>query len=302
MKLDKYLKFFFPPFLYSQIKVLYSIVKYRKYLNKTTIKNIKPNNKVLCVLGNGPSLSKSIEKYEQFMKNNDCLVVNFFANTDLYEKIKPNFYLFMDPAMYLPFDKMGKWKDSIEKLVDNFINKTSWDINIILPVQASDSEFVQRLETGNNFIHIYYLNTISKRCSFSQKSKFKNFDKNFIAPPSQTVMNTAVYLGIFFNYLETYVFGIDSTFFDNLDVDQETNILYANDSHFYGSNRFPWYIGGDITKIGKVHEITGCFVKMFELYWEVRNYADYKGLNVYNASEFSMVDAFERKKPELKNV
>ncbi len=297
MKISEFCKMSLSPLVFEIISALYNNIRYHKYSNKSTIHKIVRKSEIISVLGNGPSLKNSVEKYEDFLKENDCLVVNYFANTELYEELKPTHYLFVDPIICLPLEQMGDWRESNEKLIENLINKTNWDLNLILPVRAENSEFVTKLKNQNKFIKIFYINTINFKHFHSNEKKFKYWNKNLIEPPAQTVMNTAIYLGLFFNYAETYAFGIDSNFFESLDLDQDTNILYNNDSHFYGNKRLPWYIDAECTKVGKLHEIAKCFVKMFELYWELRNYADYKGLKVYNASEFSMVDAFERKKP-----
>lgn len=36
--------------------------------------------------------------------------------------------------------------------------------------------------------------------------------------------------------------------------------------------------------------------QMFEYSYDLKEYADYKGLKVYNASEYSWINVFERKK------
>ena len=298
MNRSEFLRAVLPPFLFSTLDVLRNNIIYRKIRNKSSVGKIIPTNKTICVLGNGPSLVKSIENYEKFMIKNDCLVVNYFANTNLYEKLKPNYYLFVDPCICMPFNEMSIWRKPAEDLVNNLIKKTNWDVNIILPTTAIDSEFVSRLKSnGNIFLHIYYINTIQFKKWNSIKTKYEYWNRNLIDPPAQTVMNTAVYLGLFLNYQETYIFGIDSNFLESLEVDQKTNILYNKDQHFYGAERLPWYKDATRTETGKLHEIVPLFIKMFEFYWDLRNYADYKKLKVYNASEFSMVDAFERKKP-----
>lgn len=43
-------------------------------------------------------------------------------------------------------------------------------------------------------------------------------------------------------------------------------------------------------------EELACQSKTFKNYSELNNYAKYAGVKVYNASEYSLIDAFERKK------
>ncbi|MFT6246481.1 MAG: hypothetical protein ACJA0U_003477 [Salibacteraceae bacterium] len=45
-----------------------------------------------------------------------------------------------------------------------------------------------------------------------------------------------------------------------------------------------------------LHEIIHKFYLSFKGYWEIKDYAIKKNVKIYNSSENSMIDAFERKK------
>lgn len=298
-KITEIIKLILPPFLLSFLKWGYRRIKYSFFIQKVNIQNLNvEKDNYLCILGNGPSLSKSIEKYKSFIEANDCLVCNFFANTNLFEELKPKFYLLADPSFfYEDVQLLSDQKQARDNLISNLITKTHWNISLLVPATAYNSVLTERLKS--DYITFYFYNNVEYKTIYSKKTKFRYWDKGILPPPAQTVINTAVYFGIFLNYQTTYLFGIDTTYFNALEVDQKTNIVYSNLNHFYKSSRVPWYIDPKNKKGGKVHEIADTFVTMFRLYWELREYADYKGVEVFNASEFSMVDAFKRQKPDF---
>ena len=130
----------------------------------------------------------------------------------------------------------------------------------------------------------------------SLESKFKAWDENLIAPPNQTVLNTCVWLGVFLRYKEIFLIGADSTFMQDIRVDQETNLLYLIDSHFYGEIKRPIYTDADGTIPQKLHVELNSISVMLSNYWDLKYYADYAGVKIYNASKYSLIDAYERRK------
>ena len=89
---------------------------------------------------------------------------------------------------------------------------------------------------------------------------------------------------------------------EDIRVDQTTNELFSIDTHFYNNKQV--YSDkklfdakrGRIRSDWKLHEYIYAFGKMFENFYDLSLYAQYKGLKVYNASEYSWVNSFERKK------
>ena len=54
----------------------------------------------MIVLGNGPSIDKDLEEIKILSKSSDFFCVNNFSCSDLYQKFKPNKYLFMDDYFF----------------------------------------------------------------------------------------------------------------------------------------------------------------------------------------------------------
>lgn len=268
----------------------------KKELIESPLPQIERHSEKMVILGNGPSLNESIEKYKEKILSFDRMVVNFFANTDYYEEITPNFYLFADSAY---FNVPKHLANSVNTLVDNIVNKTKWPMRVVVPTSAKGSMFMERLLTNKCITVDYYFDG---RQDIGKMNKFEAWDKNLIVPPSQTVLNVAIFLSLFWRYKESYLIGADSSFLEDLRIDQETNEILSLDSHFYNNEEI--YVDKQLFDTAKIrrmtgwtlHEIIYAYGRMFEYYNELRQYADYKGLKVYNASEYSWINVFERKK------
>ena len=292
--IKRVLKLLVPP-IFS--KTWHFVSKKSKRHIASPLPQIKHHSDKIVIIGNGPSLNQSVEKYKEEIISNDRIAVNFFASSDLYDIIRPNIYVFADPAFfYVPESQ----KESIENLIECILTKTTWEMHLIIPLSACEAPLVEKLRQ-NKYINIeFYLNFYQE---YDNRSKFEAWDENLIGPPAQNVLNVAIYLALYWGYKETYLIGADSSFLEDLRVDQETNELYTIDTHFYnnkdvhsdkkfydqkkrGRSRADW----------KLHELIYAHGRMFEYYDELKKYADYKGLKVYNASEYSWINVFERKK------
>lgn len=294
MRVRAFVKLFIPPIF---LKISKRLVKKQVELADSPLPQIEHHSAKMIIIGNGPSLNDSVTKYKDEILSNDRIAVNFFASSELYEVLKPNIYVFADPAFFYVPDNQ---KDSIESLINNIINKTNWDMQMIIPLSAQDTLLVNLLRQNRNLKIDFYVNEYQV---VGKMSKFEAWDKNLIGPPAQNVLNVALYLSLFWGYKETYIIGADSSFLEDLRVDQETNELYTVDTHFYNNKTvhtdkkfYDQKNRGRSRQDWKLHELIYAHGRMFEYYSDLKEYADYKGLKVYNASEYSWINVFERKK------
>ena len=294
MRLKRIIKLFVPPII---PKIIHRIKKTPAItLEQSPLPQIEHQSDKMILIGNGPSLTKSVELYYDEIVKHDRIAANFLASSDYYEQLQPNIYLFADPAF---FDVPDNQKNSIDALFEALVNKTSWPLTMIIPFEAKDAPILITLKRNNN-IHIDYYSL--KNQNIGDLSKYEAWDKNYIAPPSQNVMNVALYLSLFWGYKETYLIGVDMSSLEDIRVDQETNELFSIDRHFY-SNKDIYSDKklfdekrGRIRSDWKLHEYIYAFGRMFEYFYDLKGYADYKGLKVYNASEYSWINVFERRK------
>lgn len=252
----------------------------------------------IVLIGNGPSLNRTIELYGDDILKRDCLVVNDFALTDYYERFKPNYYLLVDPAYFIENSTLKK---TVNNLIEQIITKTSWPMLLCVPLSAKETKTVKRIGENNPQISLTYFDNTPRK--LGKLTKYELWDRNLTAPPMQNCMNVSVYLALYWGYSESYLVGVDMTALEEIRVDQETNELFSIDKHFYESTAICADNGIYDKKQRRIlsdewtlHEYLYAFGKTFEGFYELSKYAEYKGLKVYNACEYSWINCFERKK------
>jgi len=292
--IKKIVKLFLPPILLEIWKTIkHGNCGSHASLQQGILPQLEHHSDNVIIMGNGPSLNDSIIKYKDEILKNDRIAVNFFASSVFFEQLKPNIYVFADPAF---FDIPKDLKESIELLLGNLLQKTVWDMRVVVPSSARDSYFISKLKSNNSITVDYYMDYNQ---NIGLMSKFEAWDKNLIAPPAQTVLNVALFLSLYWNYKESYLIGADSSFFEDLRVDQKTNELFSNDTHFYNNQQVNSGIDSKRSRLMSgwtLHDLIYAYGRMFEYYSDLKDYADYKGLKVYNASEYSWINVFERRK------
>ena len=269
--------------------------KHKEEEETCVLSQIEHRSDKMVIIGNGPSLNRSIDKYYSEILACDKMVVNEFGATDLFEKLKPGIYVLADPAYFtLPDD----FKDSVLSLFDKIASKVTWPMRVIVPLRFKGAKSLDILSRNDHICFDFYFD----RCrDVGKKTKFEAWDENLIEPPAQTVLNTCLYLSLYWNYKETYLIGADTSFLESLRIDQETNDIYIAKSHFYQDeevyeqNYYEKDKGAKMTG-WTLHDLIWAYGNMFKMYAELKEYADYKGLKVYNASEYSWINVFERKK------
>lgn len=293
MNIFAYIKQVTPPIIYDFFAKVYN--RHRK-LHQSPLPKLKEKTEKMILIGNGPSLNKSIELYKEEILKYDRLVVNFFALSEQYEVLQPNFYLFVDPAFFaIP----ESHKDSIGRLIDAIVNKTTWKMLICAPEGTENSPLVHAIQSNKNIKFVFFFNGDQK---VGILTKYEAWDGNLIAPPQQNSLNVGVYLALYWGYDETYLVGVDMSSLEDIRIDQETNELFSVDTHFYSNKevysdkKLSDVKRGRILSEWTLHEYIYALGRMFEGFYELSEYAKYKGLKVYNSSEYSLINCFERKK------
>lgn len=297
VKMYKILKLFIPPIIVRAWLFFGKILNPKHRTIISTVGQIQKTCNNLIVVGNGPSLVDTLKEQKTEIANNDCIVVNQFCKTDYYIEIKPKYYLLADYAYFVNIDELTeRLRTVVLDLVEAIVTKTNWDINLIVPNIAIGSWFLSEIQR-NSFVHVYFYNICQVVNPTSIELKFKAWDENTCPPPNQTVLNTCVWLGIFLRYKQVFLVGADTSFMELLKVDQESNMVYTIDSHFYGEKkRIQLYTDVDGKIPQKLHVELNAIAQVLSNYWDLKYYADFVGVKVYNASKYSLIDAYERKK------
>lgn len=296
MNIKKVIKLFIPPVFPHVLKKIKSIKRKADETYISTIGLIEKKSDTICILGNGPSLVESCKKYKDFIVKHDVIGVNLLCVADIYTEMKPSIYVLADP-IFFGLGEHGIENEKYKKFVDAFFSKTSWNITVVIPDYAAETEVCSMLKQ-NDLFNVRFYNTKNLP---SDENIFDQYNKNLSTPPARNVLNLSLYLSIFLKYKEVYVFGAENSFMEDIHVDQDDNRLYFTYRHFYDkAEREYLYYDNDHPERGttKLYEFLSEHSKTMKLYWDLLEYSNYNNVKIYNASEYSLIDAFERKKPE----
>ena len=249
----------------------------------------KASSDSCIVLGNGPSLKMSLEKHPDFFTKHTLVCVNSFSITEEYTLLKPTYYVILDPGFWF-----GE-SDVVVNTIEGLKTKTTWMVYLLVPHAAKQSQKFRELEKHNSNIKITYFN-------YTVYNGFKGwgnwlYAQNLAMPQSQNVLVASLFLSLNIGFKEIYLFGADHSWHENLFVNDE-NVLCFKDTHFYDGNEKvsyrPFYKGIHLKETFTMQEILITFSKIFYGYEMINEYAKHRKAKIYNASEISFVDAFER--------
>lgn len=286
---------------YQSIKVkAEGIIKILLKSKKATI-IAKRRSKDLLILGNGPSLNKDLPKLLELAKTRDVLGVNYFPATNEFLEFKPR-YQMITSSQYWNKDENESWDNDRKKLFKILVEKVNWELHLFVPIIAKESSQWKTFMAQNANIKISYFNLtpIDGYPIF-----FKNSLEKFKAcPRPHNVLIPSILVGINLNYEKCYLAGADHSWLPEIFVTQN-NVAMAAQKHFYGAqfkslnstllsdNAKPFYHPNSL-ETQKLHEILLKFYYSFRSYWDLKEYADVKGTKIYNLTEGSFIDAFEK--------
>jgi len=254
----------------------------------------KQSFKKSIIIGTGPSLLKDVHEINSYKKDEcDFFGVNFFANTETFLQLKPNYYFLADKLF---------WSEDLNKSFNQLRNDTyqklkaiNWDISILCPESGYDY-IKSRLQDNSN---ISFIKIPEKSIMLSTKRMQLFVLRNkFFGIANVNSMVTLLWYSIMCNYSEIYLYGVDFSGFKSITVDQKTNYVSVPVKHFYknseaekdSSNKYQSKANKSLSE------------RLYQNY-RVLKYTDLlndlavsKGIDVVNRSSFSYIDSFKREK------
>ncbi len=251
--------------------------------------------KEAVIIGNGPSFKESLHKYREELKKYDLICVNNFAASDSYQELKPRYYIINATILFLPDDEQLKiYSDLKKEMFGHLREKTSWDMEIMVPFMAKKSRDFQQLLADNKHLKPLYFNLIAIEGFTGFKRFF--FKMGFGTPRPHNVIIPAIMNLIYLKYETIMLIGADHTWLHEITVSDD-NVALVHQKHFYDENQTKSTPMKDqSTKSRRLHEVLDKFLLTFKGYWEINEYIERKNVKIYNCSEVSLIDAFERKK------
>jgi hypothetical protein len=243
------------------------------------------------ILGNGPSLKQSLQKHPDFFKKYPLVCVNGFSLSNEYQELKPAYYVMLDPAFWLNTD------ENIKRIFDTIIQKTTWNLHLLIPSKARKFPIIQQLEKSNPNIRIGFYNYTVFR-GFTGISHFF-YKRNMAMPQSQNVLVASLFICINMQFKNIYIVGADHTWHESMHVNEQ-NQLMVKHLHFFNNEEtvsyVPFYRDEHKIETFRVDELFYTMAKVFSGYRAIKKYGDLRQTNIYNCSEISFIDDFERRK------
>ncbi len=276
------------------LKFVVNSLKFLMFITKIVVygelKNHIPKTKTgkVSVFANGPSLKDVLPrlKTEQFA-NSDFVVLNYFAETEVFWQIKPQHYCLADPAFCRPIFLVER-----TKVFFTLLEKVDWQMNVYVPTREVSS-FIKFSGIQNKNLNIISVNSEGYKGFPSLRNWF--YKKGLAVPVFQTVAIMAIYVAINSGYTEIDLYGVDHTFFDSLCVD-ENNHLCNRETHFYDNGKVELkpVVLDDEGHIFKISQFVLAIGKMFKSHDLLADYARYMNVKIINCTTGSMIDSYTR--------
>lgn len=243
------------------------------------------------VLGNGPSLKEDVNNLLMERSEAEFCVVNYFANTELFEKIKPTHYVLIDPVFWKSGINENIRKDN-EELIKNLL-KVTWKINVIC--EASGYKTLRDMLISNSNITVKKIkhNWFDLR---SEKANIFALRSGLSTPNLANVLIGAVWYSLISGKKNIIIYGADFSSFKELRVDQNTNRVFTSSTHFYQESHDlaavkEKYIGVPPKMINiRFYQVWVGFRQMYYLAVLAKAW----NVNIVNKSSFSYLDCFDR--------
>lgn len=239
-------------------------------------------DKPLLIMGNGPSLSRTIADHTGSFDDYDVMMVNFAASTPEFFDIKPAYYILADPVFFNPESNANVRRLNAD------LNRVDWEMKLLTPMDVSKS-MIPGGENGH--ISCDRFNFIG--AEGSRGFERRAFDSRRAMPRPRNVLVPALMTGLWMGYDTIYVAGADHSWTRTLEVDDE-NFVVTVQPHFYADNAIERDRVRQVYGNVRLHEILYSFHVAFKSYFAVRRYADHLGARIVNVTPGSFIDAFER--------
>lgn len=239
----------------------------------------------ILILGNGPALAQDLAEHMPEIVHGPSMEVNFAANAPEFFKIRPEFYIMIDPAFFImPFSEM------VEKLNAN-LKKVDWDMKLFVPMDKV-SQTIATIDNHN--IHVIGINPVGVE-GWGWLESWA-YTTGLGMPRPRNVLIAAVMAAISLGFKEIYLLGADHSWSRTLSVDEE-NYVVSVQPHFYKDDPVAVKKSREFFKNVKIYEVMESYAIAFRSYHRIKDYAKKKGIEIYNATTGSFIDAFPRKKP-----
>ena len=272
------------------VAIIYSLFKNKK-VDKGDWK--QKNSSKTIVLGNGPSLKVDMDKVLEKSVTSEVYVLNYFASTEFFNKIKPEYYVLTDRMFWDQNANSGIKEDNEQLFL--FLDRVEWKMNLICP--ESGFKYINQRLIKNKNIKVLKVNSVNIEFK-SEKISLFALNQNIITPHFINGLVMVLWHAIYRNRFDIEIYGADFSLFKEYYIDQKTNDLYNSASHFYensdAENNVSLKYPNEPKKMlhTRMYQQWSAFYQMYLL----SKVAKIRKIKITNCSSNSFLDCFDRPK------
>lgn len=268
----------FPSRLGSTLKSLVKIVLQSR---RPTVSRVAGREESLIVMGNGPSLNDTMRDNAESLEHHRLMAVNFAANAPQFYELRPDFYVIVDPVFFRELENAN-----VKSLWANLSERVDWPMRLLVPVKAKVPVALP-------------VNIVVERFNPVGVEGFRAVEHaayrvGLGMPRPRNVLIPAIMAGMMLGFRNIYITGADHSWTKTLSVTDDNTVVSVQ-PHFYADNNAEHERVASVYKNIRLHEIMYSFYVAFRSYFTVASYAKSRGVNIYNSTPGSFIDAFERR-------
>jgi hypothetical protein len=249
----------------------------------------------LQILGNGPSLKEDLPRVLSHRSSSALMAVNSFATTELYEQLKPEYYVIVDPAFFSTSLQAERLKTVQQSTIRAISEKTTWSLSLVVPYSAQKSACLHEMFASKPLIKLHYLPYIPV-FGGSDRLNIFFFKRGLANPLFQNVLIAWLFIGLKMHYNQLIVWGADHSWHEDYRLGAD-NLIHTPDSHFYKEavNRPDMILSHADGRPQQVPEAFTSIARALSIYHLLARYATAVHSHIVNLSSKTWIDAFPRK-------
>lgn len=284
--------------LFKTIVSLFCIILFNRCRTARRIRKERVDRKgrAVSIIANGPSAKDIIQNRKDLLDGTDLLVLNNFGNQDFFYKLKPKYYILLDPIF---FDRnfinkgleektnRGVWNEG-NKLKESFM-KVDWDMILLLPSRWTNSNVLKQY-ANNTHIKVVQYNA-TKVLGFDRFQNRMYYRGEGIPSSRNVIIPAMIALGIM-GYKTIYLYGCEFSWTKTMDVDPQNGKMFFNDGHFYSNDEKRYFGKGAYLWWLKV------ITEDLESTDQIEKFANKYEIRIINRTKGSFIDSFEYENPD----
>ena len=237
------------------------------------------------MLGNGPSLRGFLDSGPEIRDGFDLVCVNFAANAPDFFSIRPQFYVLADPHFF-----NGVASDPNVASLWKHLSETFWHMTLWLPANMKELSYPLRMNLPENVDVKWYNLTPAEGKGPIIEAVIKG---GWGMPRPRNVLIPAIITAIREGYKKIFLVGADHSWSKTLWVDNKNRVISVQ-PHFYKDNE------KELERVAAeyagyhLHDIFNSLSIAFRSYFQIARFAIKNGIEIFNATPDSFIDAFPR--------